>query len=293
MKKIIALLLTVVLTATVAIGGTVAYLQDSARNDNTMTMGKVDISQWEYEREKNADGTYKTSTIDSVTSYVLKGFTQDKMLLPATEINADGTPNNYGAGGWDDITVRMTQVGSFGGMQVFESPNAVDKFVTVKNDGNTGAYVRTLVAVEVGSGNADLLSFGTRTSSDENSTAPWLTASQLSNVTINGNTYSVFEYVYKGASDVNRHVNGVLTAGEMTYPNLCQVFLKSTATNDDITKLDGNSNGKLDILVLSQAVQADGWTAAAGKSVALTALDAAFGDVTASTVAEWFAADGE
>lgn len=293
MKKIIALLLTVVLTATVAIGGTVAYLQDSARNDNTMTMGKVDISQWEYEREKNADGTYKTSTIDSVTSYVLKGFTQDKMLLPATEINADGTPNNYGAGGWDDITVRMTQVGSFGGMQVFESPNAVDKFVTVKNDGNTGAYVRTLVAVEVGSGNADLLRFGTRTSSDENSTAPWLTASQLSNVTINGNTYSVFEYVYKGASDVNRHVNGVLTAGEMTYPNLCQVFLKSTATNDDITKLDGNSNGKLDILVLSQAVQADGWTAAAGKSVALTALDAAFGDVTASTVAEWFAADGE
>lgn len=293
MKKIIALLLTVVLTATVAIGGTVAYLQDSARNDNTMTMGKVDISQWEYEREKNADGTYKTSTIDSVTSYVLKGFTQDKMLLPATEINADGTPNNYGAGGWDDITVRMTQVGSFGGMQVFESPNAVDKFVTVKNDGNTGAYVRTLVAVEVGSGNADLLSLGTRTSSDENSTAPWLTASQLSNVTINGNTYSVFEYVYKGASDVNRHVNGVLTAGEMTYPNLCQVFLKSTATNDDITKLDGNSNGKLDILVLSQAVQADGWTAAAGKSVALTALDAAFGDVTAAKVAEWFAADGE
>lgn len=293
MKKIIALLLTVVLTATVAIGGTVAYLQDSARNDNTMTMGKVDISQWEYEREKNTDGTYKTNTIDGVTSYVLKGFTQDKMLLPATEINADGTPNNYGAGGWDDITVRMTQVGSFGGMQVFESPNAVDKFVTVKNDGNTGAYVRTLVAVEVGSGNADLLSLGTRTSSDENSTAPWLTASQLSNVTINGNTYSVFEYVYKGASDVNRHVNGVLTAGEMTYPNLCQVFLKSTATNDDITKLDGNSNGKLDILVLSQAVQADGWTAAAGKSVALTALDAAFGDVTAAKVAEWFAADGE
>lgn len=293
MKKIIALLLTVVLTATVAIGGTVAYLQDSARNDNTMTMGKVDISQWEYEREKNTDGTYKTNTIDGVTSYVLKGFTQDKMLLPATEINADGTPNNYGAGGWDDITVRMTQVGSFGGMQVFESPNAVDKFVTVKNDGNTGAYVRTLVAVEVGSGNADLLSLGTRTSSDENSTAPWLTASQLSNVTINGNTYSVFECVYKGASDVNRHVNGVLTAGEMTYPNLCQVFLKSTATNDDITKLDGNSNGKLDILVLSQAVQADGWTAAAGKSVALTALDAAFGDVTAAKVAEWFAADGE
>ena len=84
-----------------AIGGTIAYLQDTARNDNTMTLGNVDIEQWEYQRVKDADGAYVTDTIDGKTSYKLEGFEQDKMLLPCTEIDANGNPVNYGAGGWD------------------------------------------------------------------------------------------------------------------------------------------------------------------------------------------------
>ena len=280
-KKIISLCLVVCLLAT-AIGGTLAYYTDTAKNENTMTMGKVDISQHEYQREKGTDGNYTTITQDNVTSYKLGSFQQDKMLLPATEIDANGDPYNFGAGNWDATTVRMTQVGSYGGMQVFESPNALDKFVVVKNEGNTGAYVRTIVAIEAGSTDGSLI----RTSYH----STW-EAHDRGVMSINDTNYKVLEYVYKGADLGNgsfRHQNGVLSANEMTYPSLSQVYMVATATKEDATKLDGNNNSKLDILVLSQAVQADGWETANGKTVAQTALDTAFGEVNATNIKNWF-----
>lgn len=280
-KKIISLCLVVCLLAT-AIGGTLAYFTDTATDKNTMTMGKVDISQHEYQRVQNADGTYPTESIDSQNSYVLEAFDQDKMLLPATEIDANGNPYNFGAGTWDTTTVRMTQVHSYGGMQVFESPNALDKFVVVKNEGNTGAYVRTIVAIEAGSTDGSLI----RTSYHSTWEAHYRDV-----MSINGTNYDVIEFVYKGADLGNgsfRHQNGVLSADDVTYPSLSQVYMVATATKEDATKLDGNNNGKLDILVLSQAVQADGWEAANGKTVAQTALDTAFGEVNATNIDNWF-----
>lgn len=59
--------------------------------------------------------------------------------------------------------------------------------------------------------------------------------------------------------------------------------MTSAATNEDCVKLDGNKNGKYDILVLSQAVQT------AGFADAQTALDTAFGDATQANVQAWFA----
>lgn len=299
MKKFIALLLTVVLTATVAVGGTVAYLQDEARNDNTMTVGKVDISQWEYQRATKDDGTYETDTIDGRESYVLEGFEQNKPLLPAI------IPNGGTVGGvtWDyDATpVRMSQVNSYGGASVFNTPNAVDKFVVVENTGKNDAYVRTLIAFELGS-KADnevmnnLISCEIRAGEDAtNGVQPWTYGDQ-GTIQIDGNNYFYYEFIYTGASNTSgadtvggwRHKDGVLPAGKTTYPNLCQVYMASKATNEDVAALDGNNNGKYDIIVLSQAVQADGWTAADGKYVAEFALDTAFGDANVANVAEWF-----
>lgn len=103
---------------------------------------------------------------------------------------------------------------------------------------------------------------------------------------INGTNYYVFAFVYEGAkaSSGYIHADGVLPAGEMTYPSFCQIYLTNAATNDDMIKLDGNGNGKLDVMVLSQAVQTNGWTAATGKTVAQIALDEAFGKVDAKNV---------
>ena len=275
-KRIVTVALVLALLAT-CFAGSYAYLMDSKQAVNTMTLGNVDIKQWEYERELNEDGSYKTATIDNQTSYVLKGYVNDKPLLPIV-----GDPNEPGNSpayaGWDDTTVRMTQVGSYGGMQVFAGKNAQDKFVVVENTGKSDAYVRTIVAIEIGSTDGAKIMTSSRTGGD---TAPWV-VNEVGAVVINGHKYEVMEFVYRGAADVDRHVNGVLPAGQTTYPSLCQVYLKYNATNEDMVAIDGNGNGKLDILVLSQAVQT------AGFADAQTALDTAFGDVNEANLNEWF-----
>lgn len=50
MKKVIAWLLVLALTATISIGATLAYLTDTEEDVNVMTLGKVKIEQLEYER---------------------------------------------------------------------------------------------------------------------------------------------------------------------------------------------------------------------------------------------------
>lgn len=262
LKNILLSGLSLVLVAALAIGGTVAYLQDDDSDVNVMTLGNVKIEQHEYERATNADGSYKTDTIDNQTSYVLKDFTQGKALLPSTD------PSNHGAGTWDNTTVRMSQVDSHGGMQVFVNRNAQDKFVTVENTGKTDAYVRTLVAIEIGSTDGSLI--GTSYHSTWNPT-------EIGKITIDGNTYLLIEYAYEGGKLTDgtwRHQNGILPAGDTSYPNLSQVYISAAATNEDMVALDGNGNGTLDILVVSQAVQA------AGFADAETALNAGFGDIT-------------
>lgn len=271
MKKILSIALVLVLLAGIAVSGTMAYLTDTDSDVNVMTLGNVDIEQHEYQRAENADGTFKTDTIDDQTSYVLEDFEQAKALLPIV-----GDPST-GAAGWDATIVRMTQVDSYGSMDVFAGKNAQDKFVTVENTGKSDAYVRTLVAIEVGDAAADLIGTSYHKT--------W-TKNDVGTVEIDGVNYFVCEYVYAGGqlSDGSwRHENGVLPAKDTTYPNLSQVYLKSVATNEDMVAIDGNGNGMLDILVLSQAVQTAGFETAA------EALEAAFpkGENNAN-VAEWF-----
>lgn len=273
MKKILMMVLSLVLVAALSIGGTVAYLQDEDSDVNVMTLGNVDIEQHEYERVIE-NGTYKTDTIDNVTSYVLKDFTQAKPLMPATEIDANGNPYNYGAGDYDSTRVKMSQVGSHGSMDVFVNENAQDKFVTVENTGKTDAYVRTLIAFEIGSLTAEEFDKVIGTSSFMTAQGVW-EVNDIGVVEIDGNNYYVSEYIYEGAKDLGGvHENGVLPAGDTTYPSLAQVYMKATATNEDVEKIDGNKNGTYDILVLSQAVQT------AGFADAETALNAGFGDIT-------------
>ncbi len=267
LKKVLLMCTAYVLVAALAIGGTLAYLTSTDDDVNVMTLGNVSIKQHEYERVVNADGTFATDTIDNVTSYVLKDFTQAKPLLPSA---IDTT--TWEGWDWDSTVVRMTQVDSYGYMQVFKAAsNAQDKFVTVENTGDTDAYIRTLVAIEIGSTDGSLI--GTSYHST------W-TKNEVGTIVVDGNTYFVFEYVYNGANGT-LHDNGILPAGDTAYPNLSQVYIKSAATNEDMVALDGNGNGTLDILVLSQAVQV------AGFDNAQTALDTAFGKSSEKAV-EWF-----
>ena len=269
LKKTLLTGLSFVLVAALAIGGTIAYLTSEDSDVNVMTLGNVKIKQHEYQRVEEENG-YTTDTIDDMNSYVLEEFEQNKPLYPATE------STNNGAGPWDETTVRMSQVDSYGGMQVFVNENAVDKFVTVENTSKSDAYIRTFVAIEVGTADDSLIGTSYHMAWTENN---------IGTIAIDGVNYYVTEYVYAGAklSDGSyRHENGVLPAGDTSYPNLSQVYLNSKVTNEDCEKLDGNGNGVLDILVLSQAVQTKGF------DDAKTAFDTAFpkGENNAN-VAEW------
>lgn len=239
MKKFIALLLTVVLTASVAIGGTVAYLQDDDSDVNVMTLGNVKIEQNEYERVVE-NGAYKEEN----GSYVLKDFSQAKPLLPSALVT-NGT-----GWGWDTTLVDMSQVGSKGTVQVFKAgSNAQDKIVTVKNTGKSDAYVRTWIALE-DPFTENRLGINVGSSAYYTQT-PWTT------VEIDGVKYSVSCFTYKEA----------LKPGEVSTPSLFQVYLNSKATNEDMELLGDT----YEILAFSQAVQT------AGFADAKTALNTAFG----------------
>lgn len=280
------LIMSLVLSIALATTGTLAYLTDSDADVNVMTLGKVSIEQHEYERVVNAEGTYKIGTVDGQDSYILKEFTQLKPLLPIV-----GDPST-GEAGWDPQGVRMSQVGSHGSMSVFAGKVAQDKFVTVENTGRSDAYVRTYVALEAGS-----LTAGQHDKVIGTSYHKTWTKNEIGICKINNNNYFVIEYTYAGAKlddGTYRHKDGILPAGDTSYPNLSQVYMNSIATNDDVEALDGNKNGLFDILVLTQAVQASGFDAvkdAQGnitKPAAQVALEAGFGEATAANVQMWF-----
>ena len=270
MKKVLLMCTAYVLVAALAIGGTIAYLQDDDSDVNVMTLGNVSIAQHEYERVVDANGDYVVDS--SVGGYKLQPFTQDKPLYPAT------IPTNSAEWTYESTNAMFEQVGANGGgMNVFVEPNAVDKFVFVENTGKTDAYVRTLIAFESGSLSVEEWDEVVSTSYHFSWGAPVV----IGSITVENNNYVVLEYTYEGRPDKGFHENGILPAGEVTQCSLGQVYMRSTATNEDCEAIDGNKNGTYDILVLSQAVQT------AGFADAKTALDAGFGVATAEKVKTW------
>ena len=276
-KKVLLMCTAYVLVAALAIGGTIAYLQDSDSDVNVMTLGNVSIAQHEYERVPvngvaragDSINGYKLITTDLGVGYELQEFTQNKPLYPSM---------NQTDAEWDATKVYLDQLGhsSRGFMDVFTHELAIDKFVVIENTGKSSAYVRTLIAFELGAIAADDWSSLVMTSNH----FTW-SPETVGVISVNENNYIVLEYVYQGAG-ATRHNGGAIPGGEMTYNSLAQIYMTASATNEDCEALDGNKNGTYDVLVLSQAVQADGF------SDAKTALDTGFGDATVENAAKWF-----
>ncbi|MBE5787974.1 MAG: hypothetical protein E7324_10660 [Clostridiales bacterium] len=132
--------------------------------------------------------------------------------------------------------------------------NVIDKIVTVKNTGKSDAFVRTIIAIEAPDYDPNNLIH-------VNVSPDGLTQTSWTPVDIDGvnYVYSVFTY------------DEALAPNEISTPSLMQLFLDSDADNEDCAKFGDT----WEVLVLSQAVQADGFSDAA------TALDAAFGKITA------------
>ena len=119
-KKVLLASTAAVMTAALAVGGTMAYLTSQDSDVNVMTLGNVEIEQIEQERDENGE---------------LVDFTQAKPLYPAV-----------GTIAWNDekININGHDYSMFGE----KLKNSVDKIVTVKNTGKSDAYVRTWIALE-------------------------------------------------------------------------------------------------------------------------------------------------
>lgn len=240
-KKIVAFMMVICMLAIALIGSTLAYFTDNDSVKNVMTMGNVDIEQIEQERDP-AGG--------------LKPFTQGKMLLPMG-----------GATAWaeEEVTVNGDS------FKVFASENALDKIVTVKNNGNSDAYVRTIVALEAGKSENEAKSmwYNNLAVSDNSDGTQVICEDNDLFVKIGDTWFIIVVYTYGDA----------IAAGTESVPSLTGVGLYSVTTKEDVANLEGD----YEVLVVSQAVQASDMGDDAG-----AALDLAFGDVNAPNVAEWF-----
>ena len=250
MKKIIAWLLVLTLTAAVSIGATLAYLTDTDEDVNVMTLGKVKIDQLEFER------------IDDETeneAAKVQDFRDNKPLYPAvTEKGFDYTPG--------DSNVDWKQIGKDGYTSEIWDPskinNEIDKMVFVKNKGDYDAFVRCVMAFEAAPG-WSFADFKTKVHLNLNDTE-WTWQWIETPVSIGEGTYFVAVATY----------NGVLKPGALTEISLSQIALDKTATNQDMKALGETYN----VLVKSQGIQADGFETAA------VALDEGFGKITVANI---------
>ena len=282
MKKYLMLAACLTLIASLAVGGSIAYLQDTDSAVNVMTLGNVKIVQHEKER---VDMTAQSKD----TPVELRNFTQDQPLYPAV-LDMDGknandpqcwapagSPGaledhyvNYG----DFVTADVAAGASaWNGIWGNSLKNVRDKFVFVENTGKSDAYYRTIILMEYDETETEN-SFGqsmVHYNWNSNSLFDWVRLDENGNniiVEVDGEKYVLLVATYKNP----------LKPNTVSRPSLLQVGLDAEATNEIVEQFGDT----YDILVLSQAVQTEGFSSAA------VALDTAFGEVNAENVAKWF-----
>ena len=245
------LLVALVLSVAMATTGTLAYLTDEDKDVNTMTLGKVEIVQNEQER----------------TDHGLDEFTQDKPLYPAVYAGEAPTASIP----WADESKWPNPNEAW--KVVEDNANVVDKFVTVTNIGKSDAYVRTIIAYEGDPINGTDIHIvqNSVTSSNAEVAGEFAATEYIENVMLDGVRYDVIVYTYKAP----------LKPDETTIPSLKQIYMDKGCDNEDVEAY----GEKYDVLVLSQAIQVNGFE----EMGPVAALNDGFGAVNATNLAKWLA----
>ena len=236
MKKILAWLLVLTLTAAVSIGATLAYLTDTDEDVNVMTLGKVKIDQLEYER---VDTETENDEAD------VQEFHDNKPLYPAvTEDGFDYTPG--------DSSVDWEQIGKDGYTSEIWDPakinNELDKMVFVKNKGDYDAYVRSVFAFEANGYTFEEFQELFHLNINETDWT-WEWAQEPVEISDKEGTTTTNYFIATAT------YNKVLKPGELTEISLSQIALDSKADNADIAGFGDTYQ----VLVKSQGIQADGF----------------------------------
>ena len=274
-KSTLIMVLSLVLSLALAAGGTLAYLTDEDGDINVMTVGNVQIVQNEQQRVDQGEANSE-----------LEEFEQNKNMMPIVDKGMkkiDQDVNGWGVSMRDEDTYR----------------NYVDKIVSVTNKGNSDAYVRTIYAFpEAGDFNTTYnaaeqwFHWNGVSDTDTNPANGWIWGKdKTTEWPANTDNWDVYENVEievdgeKKIYDVYVVTNkNVLAARETTAPSLLGMFLDArvdcevnadgtlnyTFVGADDKEYDLGDISKLEVLALSQAVQADGF------DTAWEAFDAAF-----------------
>lgn len=280
MKKIVIIALSIVLVASLAIGGTLSYLTSTDSDVNVLTVGNVKIDQLEYERVVDANGDWVASTYTGYgyTADLMQEYTQDKKLIPKVgQPKWDNRNGSEAATGTESHQQPWSQIGAPGSNQLFDDSvhNVQDKFVFVKNTGSEAAYFRTVIAIEAPDGTEVTVGSNTypaiMTNTNGNIRYEW--EELTDKIEVDGQKYYVM---------IATHLEP-LAADETSRPSLLQVYMRSECDNEDVAKF----GDKVDILVFTQAVQAQGFDDVADlpaeyASCAEYALTTAFGEITAT-----------
>lgn len=229
MKKILALLLVVVLTATVSISGTLAFYQANAAPMNTEASGPIHIDQKIYYRAFNSGEGTQTCSLNERQSG------ETFLLYPA--VYTDSTPPTESVSCADVGTVSM-----------YAAPNVCDEIVVVTNEGDKPAYLRTWIAIECG--NAAPETFKALITLNKNETdwswEDYCSANNSPIHKIGGKNYYVYLATY----------NTELNANTTTPPSLLQIMLNKEAGNSECLTLDPDGDG-LAVHILTQAALAE------------------------------------
>ena len=267
-KRTLLLVVALIVSLAVASTGTLAYLTATDSDVNVMTLGNVDIEQIELQR---ADGVAHTGLLEEGD---LEPFEEGKPLYPAFPAKNAGSA--YTAEGTDGSLDRLMYWGPYVTAESTPDTNgagnglwdedkltgAVDKFVFVKNTGNSPVYYRTLIAfecpdgIEYSEGSDKQLMMNVNLN-------PRFDWQEHGYITVDGQRYLLMSATYLKE----------LAAGEISRPSLLQVVMTHNATSEDVEKLGET----YEILVISQAVATENMPGAK------EALDAAFGKVSADS----------
>lgn len=176
----------------------------------------------------------------------LRPVSEVPMLLPITEENPK--PESVLLAAELSVTDngnRTVKTSLSSREEMYTVKNARDHIVAVTNTGNTGGYIRTWFAFEMGELSEE--EFRRAVLLNRNST-DWTWSELEWGVKIGDTKYAV----------VCAEYNEELNAGETTPPCLLQILLRSSVSRDVVNRLYGNGDGKYEILVHSQTVSDSG-----------------------------------
>ncbi len=262
-KKIIALALVAALGASAAIGGTLAYFNDTESDVNEFTLGNVVIDLVEEQRNDNGSA--------------LEEFEDGKVLLPIVGSAQDKSNQSV-----------------VGGYTLPDAANWVDKIVTVDNEGTQDAYVRVLMAfpekmdAPIAS---DMMMHWNHDGTE--AAGNWNRADCGVKVTLGGEVYNVYNFTYNPILTAKGEEGSTTASPAMTGVYIDSRVNATVDANGAITYSMVDSTGKTvsatyakdtapKLYVLTQGVQE------AGFATADEALTAGFGKVTQENAQKWF-----